>query len=76
VKVFASDDGIRFQEIELMDHSIAQNNPESILYNFISDKSMLTRYLKIFAKNIGVCPAWHPGAGGRAWIFVDEVIVK
>ncbi|MGB8316823.1 MAG: sulfatase/phosphatase domain-containing protein [Ignavibacteriaceae bacterium] len=33
------------------------------------------RYLKIHAKNIGTCPPWHSGAGGRAWIFTDEVIV-
>ena len=34
------------------------------------------RYLKIHAKNIGTCPPWHQGAGGRAWIFTDEVIIN
>jgi hypothetical protein len=28
------------------------------------------------AKNIGVCPDWHPGKGEKAWIFVDEIIVN
>jgi len=32
------------------------------------------RYLKIIAQNIGVCPEWHPGAGGKAWVFVDEIV--
>jgi predicted alpha-1,2-mannosidase len=34
------------------------------------------RFIKIFAKNIGVCPDWHVSAGGKAWIFVDEISVK
>ena len=33
------------------------------------------RYLKVVAKSIGVCPPGHPGAGGKAWIFADEIIV-
>jgi len=34
------------------------------------------RYVKVFAKNPGICPAWHHGGGGRPWIFVDEIIVE
>jgi hypothetical protein len=28
------------------------------------------------AINKAVCPEWHLGAGGKAWIFADEVTVK
>ena len=34
------------------------------------------RYLKIRAVNFGKIPSWHPGSGGDAWIFVDEVIIE
>ncbi|MBP1648343.1 MAG: hypothetical protein H6Q30_1788, partial [Bacteroidetes bacterium] len=34
------------------------------------------RYVRIRAKNVGVCPPWHPGAGGKAWIFIDEISVR
>lgn len=34
------------------------------------------RYVRITAKNIGTCPPWHPGAGGKAWIFADEIIIE
>ena len=34
------------------------------------------RYIKVVAKNVGVCPPWHNGAGGEAWVFADEIIVK
>lgn len=33
------------------------------------------RYLKIEAENIGVCPEWHIGTGGRSWMFVDELVI-
>ncbi len=34
------------------------------------------RFVRVRAKNRGVCPPWHPGAGGKAWIFVDEIVVE
>jgi len=35
-----------------------------------------TRYIKVIAKNIGTCPDWHKGAGEKAWLFVDEILIK
>ncbi len=34
------------------------------------------RYIKIAAKNRGVCPKWHQTKGGTAWLFADEVVVE
>jgi len=34
------------------------------------------RYIKVVARNVGVCPPWHSGAGDKAWLFVDEIIVQ
>jgi hexosaminidase len=34
------------------------------------------RFIRVRAKNIGVCPPGHPGAGGKAWLFADEIIVE
>ena len=31
------------------------------------------KHVKIKALNYGVCPDWHPAAGSKAWLFVDEV---
>jgi alpha-L-fucosidase len=36
----------------------------------------ICRYLRIQANNIGTCPEWHKGAGGKAWLFADEIIIK
>jgi alpha-L-fucosidase len=34
------------------------------------------RYVKVVARNVGTCPPWHSGAGDKAWLFVDEIIVN
>ena len=39
-------------------------------------KNLKTRYIKIKAENYGVCPEWHLGAGGKTWVFVDEITIK
>ncbi len=33
------------------------------------------RYVRITARAIRVCPPWHPGAGKKAWLFLDEIQV-
>lgn len=34
------------------------------------------RYVRIRAVNFGKIPAWHPGSGGDAWIFMDEILIQ
>jgi hypothetical protein len=34
------------------------------------------QYVQVVAKNIGTLPAWHPGAGGLAWLFADEIQIN
>ena len=34
------------------------------------------RYVRVHAKNIGVCPEGHPSAGEKAWLLADEIIVE
>jgi arylsulfatase A-like enzyme len=42
----------------------------------INSQIIKARYIKIHAKNVKVCPEWHKGAGGAAWIFSDEVTIN
>jgi alpha-L-fucosidase len=46
---------------------------EVLEINFNADDA---RFVKIIAKNIGTCPEWHKGKGGKAWLFVDEIEIK
>ncbi|HMK39604.1 MAG TPA: alpha-L-fucosidase [Bacteroidota bacterium] len=36
----------------------------------------LARYLRIRAVNTGVCPPWHPSAGAKAWLLIDETVIE
>jgi predicted alpha-1,2-mannosidase len=34
------------------------------------------RYIRVRAINYGTIPSWHPGHGGQAWIFADEIWIN
>lgn len=34
------------------------------------------RWVRMVARGTGLCPAGHVGAGGKAWIFADEIVVE
>jgi hypothetical protein len=34
------------------------------------------RYVKLHFDTMKVLPAWHSAAGGGAWVFVDEIVVR
>ena len=38
-------------------------------------KPVKARYVRVRAYNLGKIPAWHPGAGFDAFIFVDEIFI-
>ncbi len=40
------------------------------------DDKLLTRYIRLTAQNIGEVPSWHEAAGSKAWIFIDEIMLK
>jgi len=35
-----------------------------------------TRYVRLKALNYGILPEGHNGAGGKAWVFADEIVVN
>ncbi len=37
---------------------------------------MPARFIRVIGRNLGVCPDRHPGAGRKAWVFVDEIVVR
>ncbi len=72
-----SDDGENFQTIaEIPDDAFETEEWSAIREMHSEFENVTTRYLRVRAKSVGRCPEWHPGAGGKAWVFVDEIIVK
>ncbi len=87
VEFYISDDGINFTSIGNIENvSISNNLKEEMelenknlqIKNFelkLTQK-VKGKHLKVRAVNYGTIPDWHPGAGGKAYIFIDEVEVK
>jgi len=38
--------------------------------------STKARFVRLRAFNFGKIPAWHAGAGGEPWIFIDEILIR
>ena len=75
--VEVSADGVAFEEAGRAGHDV----PDDLEGVFVRDLTVEldgrpVRALRFRAVNYGAIPDWHPGAGGRAFIFVDELIVE
>lgn len=75
VTFYASTDGVNFTELETVKNTIADDRDGAVLHDFYTRKPVKASYIKIVAKNRGVCPAWHPGKGKPCWLFADEIVV-
>jgi len=61
---------------ELM-HQTSSNEMEKKVFDLgINLDGVNAKYVRIIAHSIGKCPDWHQGAGGKAWIFCDEIIIQ
>jgi hexosaminidase len=78
VNYYVSDDGQNFQIIASIKHNIPLNSDSPLTNDFTMklNRPMKVSFLRVEAVNIGVCPDWHPGKGGKAWLFVDEIVVR
>ena len=72
-----SDEGDSFKyekKISLSDgENYCKNNRKVMNINSLNSSA---RFVRVQAINRKVCPDWHDGAGGKAWIFADEIIIN
>lgn len=72
-----SEDGKKYTGTLKIENQIHEQEKRPFIHAFeIKHLKTAARYVRITAKNIGVCPEWHPGAGTKAWLFVDEIMVE
>ena len=77
VEISFSNDGVIFSDI-LKKHikdgikNGETNRVESVFENI----ELSARFIKIKALSKKVCPSWHAGSGGHAWLFADEIIIE
>ncbi len=77
VRFSISEDGHTFQDVgNITSETFSEPQAAFIKDYHIQLSAQKARYIHIHAENITVCPEWHKGAGGKAWLFVDEIIVR
>ena len=76
VVLFVSADGNNYKKVKPFDEDVRKQNDNFEIKKFKTDtNNSNVRYVKMQAKNIGTCPQWHESAGGKAWLFLDEIII-
>jgi predicted alpha-1,2-mannosidase len=77
IEYSVSTDGVNYTKVyEIKNPADEKNNTSGVKDFDTSFNSIEVRYVKILAKNVGVCPSWHVAAGNKAWLFVDEISIK
>jgi alpha-L-fucosidase len=74
VEFYISSDGKDFKSVAIAGNATSDKDEGTVIRDYKANfRTSKARYVRIHARNRGVCPSWHPGAGEKAWIFVDEV---
>jgi beta-galactosidase len=72
-----SGDGKSFADIGAIDNDESAKKDGTFIKPYaLTCSNTKARYIRFLAKNMGVCPLWHKAAGGKAWIFADEIMVE
>jgi hexosaminidase len=77
VEFSTSIDGITFTNAGSVTPPDRDRDEQSFTYDaVIQVGDAKARYVRMRAKSMPECPPWHAGAGGKTWIFTDEIIVR
>ena len=60
----------------LQNDQISTKDTGAIVKDFVVRGDNTARYVKVVATSLKYCPDHHKGAGGKCWIFSDEIVVK
>jgi predicted alpha-1,2-mannosidase len=72
-----SDDNLNFSKVAEIKTDIAPEDMEHRVRDYKTEIAPTkARYVRVKAANLGKIPAWHPGAGFDAFIFVDEIFIE
>jgi hypothetical protein len=77
VEYFGSTNGKDFAFLGRINTTFSDNLEGSFINNYtLTLSNTKAKYIKVIAENYGICPEWHLGAGGKTWLFVDELKIK
>ena len=78
VSYYSSENGLDWTLISEIENTADQQKGGVHVLDFsaVLEESMKIKHLKLLTQSNITCPNWHPGAGGPAWIFIDEWIIR
>ncbi len=72
-----SSDGVDFITVAEWNRGTPAADEAARIEEFSTNRvARSARFVRVHARNAGICPPWHPYAGEKAWIFVDEIEVE
>lgn len=77
VKFEVSGDGTNYTEVGVVNNTVPVDERGPVIKDFTTSfKERKAKFIRVTARNLGVCPKGHPGEGKPTWLFADEIVVK
>lgn len=77
VEYYVSQDGKEYEFVGKVKNRVDPKDYTIQVDDFVLNTSPVkAKFVKVVAKNFGTIPEWHLGAGGKAFIFIDEIWVE
>lgn len=77
VDYYVSEDGDNYKYLGRINNTTDEKIKNAVIKDYTLELDKIpARYIKVKIKNLEKCPSWHNGAGGKSWIFTDEIIIE
>ncbi|MDX1350845.1 MAG: GH92 family glycosyl hydrolase, partial [Putridiphycobacter sp.] len=76
VEIWTAVDGNKFELYGNIENDFEKDAYGAFTKDFTANQSRDIRFIKVKLTYPGDCPTWHLGAGGKAWVFVDEIVIN
>ena len=76
VTCLVSSDGARFQKIQTLRVEGDQRSEEITRTFTCTFEIPHVRFVRFHVEGTKELPGWHASAGGRSWVFVDEIVAR
>ncbi len=77
VEFAVSEDGRDYEIVATVANDVSPRDAAVVIKEFAARfDSRRARFVRVLARSLGAVPDWHYGAGGKAWLFADEIVVE
>ena len=76
IRVYVSRDGDHFMTRGILYRELKKSPDQEPIPLELNIPPTFGRYVRVVIKSPEKCPEWHRGAGKKAWLFIDEIMVE